>query len=123
MARNPVVQVACEPELYKKIDDYQKEKGIQSKAEAVRELIDFAFRVLEHSSEEEAVSMRVLMEKVLELSTKNLYMQNNIYFQTYNEEKYSGDHSTSNARKRVTFEKAEEFVERFLAGEEKEGDK
>ena len=66
MARNKVIQVACPPDLYSKVQDYKGAKNLASDADAMRELTLFALRVIEHSSDEdEGISTRELLEVLL----------------------------------------------------------
>jgi hypothetical protein len=123
MSRNNVLQISSvEQDLMAKVDAYQAEKNLKNRSEAGRALLEFAFRVLEHKSDDEAVSSREILEELLAMSAKNWNLQNNVFFQTYNESKYADDHTESKKRKKVAVDKAQEYVDSFLAGEMKEGD-
>ena len=120
MSRQNVLQISSvDTDLMKKVDAYQEEKNLKSRSEAGRALIEFAFRVLEHAAEDDAVTTREILEELLLMQAKTWNLQNNVYFQTYDDGKYSVDPTIAMERKKVAVNKAEEYVEGFLSGDEK----
>lgn len=89
MARNKVVQVPCDADLYAKITAYRDEKGLVKDAAAARALILFALQILEHSDKDEGISTRELLEVILENVMKVHHQQTISYYQHYNEKEYN----------------------------------
>ncbi|WP_394230797.1 hypothetical protein [Shewanella colwelliana] len=88
MARNKVVQVPCDAELYAKIAAYRDEKNLEKDAAAARELMLFALRILDHSDKDEGISTRELLEVMLENVLKIHYQTTSNHYQNYNDERY-----------------------------------
>lgn len=120
MARNKVIQVACPPELYSKVQDYKDTKSLTSDAEALRELALFALRILEHSDNDDGLSTRELLESILKYTVKGFYQDSMVYYQTFDEDRLSGDLSRHRSHRQLNQDKAGVKIESILAGEDKE---
>ncbi|ACK48876.1 conserved hypothetical protein (plasmid) [Shewanella baltica OS223] len=120
MARNKVIQVACPPDLYSKVQDYKGAKNLASNADAMRELTLFALRVIEHSSDEdEGISTRELLEVLLGNVIKIHHQTSINYYQNFNEEQYNNNMKEPDvvpSYKRL-MAKAEERTQQILEGD------
>ena len=80
MARNPVLQISCEPNLYDKICTYKEQKRHTTDAAAVRESIEFTLKAIEFSEHKDGVSNRDILEKIFSLvAESNLLNQHTFY--------------------------------------------
>lgn len=71
MARNKVVQVACEVNVYKKIREYRSDNNLSSDASAVRQLMLIGLETLSSHTDSNRPSDRELLENILFHVTKN----------------------------------------------------
>ena len=121
MARNKIVQVPCDAELYAKITAYRDEKNLGKDAAAARELMLFALRILEHSDKDEGISTRELLEVMLENVLKIHHQTTINYYQNYNDEQYHLNRKADNVipsyKKLMVM--AEDRTKQILVGEDK----
>lgn len=116
MARNPVIQVPCDRNLFGKVEAYKAEKGYGSNAEAGRALWEFAFQILEVDSEDNTVSNREILEELVRITKLNLSLSNLIHTQTFDVKNFQGNKSSSAAVREDLKKVVESKVESFLEG-------
>lgn len=119
MPRNKVIQLACAPDIYKKISEYRNDKNLASDAESVRELILFALRILEHSNDDESLTTRELLEEILKYSVHNKYITTQNLYQSYVPDADIYTEETMEKLKGIV-SKADKKIEDILSGSEKE---
>ncbi len=117
MARNQVLQFSCSDKLKKDIERYQNEKKLDTTAEATRELLEFALRILLNSKENEGVTNRELMEEVLRLVQYTSMTTNVVHGQTFNMDHLVKNKSAASELRTQLKEDAESKVAGFLKNE------
>ena len=83
MARNFVMQMSCNEELRKSIENHQKEKKLNTIAEAGRDLIELALRILNNAKEDEGPTTRDILIEILKVSQYNSSTTNVVHGQTF----------------------------------------
>lgn len=86
MIKNKNLHLRCDEELYSKIAKYRDEKKYSNDSTTVRELVIFAFRILEHSDDNESLSTRELLEKILFYTVKDQYVSALAYHHLHKDE-------------------------------------
>ena len=83
MARNFVMQMSCNEELRKSIENHQKEKKLNTIAEAGRDLIELALRILNNSKEDEGPTSKDILKEILRFTQYNYATTNVVHGQTF----------------------------------------
>lgn len=122
MGRLSVLQISgINSDLMGRIDKYRDDEELKTRSEAGRALIEFALRVIEHSEGDEGVSTREILEENLRVAALNSKMLDNIFFQTFDESRYSSVADGAKKRKQAAKERAEQYVDDFLSGKKEGG--
>lgn len=115
MGKSKVVQVPCDEALYAKIVAYRDEKGLVKDAAAVRDLLMFALRILEHKDDAEGLSTRELLEVILTYTVKAQHTSSRVYYQTFVDTLVDTD--SAKMIHRGMMSAADDKVAQILAGE------
>ncbi|GLO64172.1 hypothetical protein MACH09_46800 [Vibrio sp. MACH09] len=111
MSRPSVVQVPLK-DLEKRFFDYMKKEGIKSNAEAARNLMDLALRILENDNE--SITNRQLLEEIYRQVKKNGAVGNMIHAQTFDWEKMKRLEAESAAKREGILSKIMMKVDELL---------
>ena len=84
MARNFVMQMSCNEELRKSIENHQKEKELNTIAEAGRDLIELALRILDNAKEDDGPTTKDILKEILRFTQYNHATTNVVHGQTFN---------------------------------------